>query len=185
MEIETDTYNDVWSPRDSVEMNASQAAARLATQVTWWIESCGGTPAQTIRQLQSQILSYIRLRATHHWSDLEGPKVRPVLPEEWDNLKELLWQEWLDDTYSPDRWDTDVLAPVFGALQFNWEPRGDWRHELFWSMRRWVLRSAAVVALRDPRPPPPKLTQEELEAQAQASGQDPYLVEQEERRRRR
>jgi hypothetical protein len=182
--METLDYSEnVWEPCDPVEMNAAQAAAALATQVNWWIEVRGGTPAQTIRQLQTQIQSYIRLRATHHWSDLEQPKVRPIFPEGWDNLKELLWQEWLDDTYSPDGWDTDVLDPVFGSLQFNWEPQGDWRHELFWSVRRWVLRSAAVVALRDPRPPSPKPTQEELDAQV--SGQDPYLVEQEERRRRR
>ena len=173
--------DDNWI-RDPIEITARNGAAYLASQINWWIRQKGVQPAYTERELTHHIGYYLRVRnigkipsstQCWYWYDRRAP-------EGWDGIKEWLWREWLDDTFTEEEWETAVLDPVFGTLTWDWEPRG-WRLDIFSHLHAWVQQSEAIVALRDPRPPPPPPPVEEAEQPTV----DPYLAEQEERKRKR
>lgn len=166
-------------------------ADALAHAIALFIVGRGGRMATTEARMSRTICNYIR--ACQWWgADAVAPVnvPPPYYPEGWTKQDESLWKGWLHDTFLPWEWESDVIVPVFGSDQRAWEQGcAGWRTGLFEIMlERWMRRDVATVENYDPCPRLTAAEKQRLEEEAAAKEQeatmDPYLAEQERRRRR-
>jgi hypothetical protein len=136
-------------------------------------------------RMTRRICNYIRACQDYGAYNVITPAYSTDYPEEWTAADEVLWRSWVHGMFLPWEWDEEVMAPVFGTDKRSWEPVG-WREGLFEvALRGWLTRSLDIVERYDPSP---RLTAAEKEraaeeAREQEGTQDPYLAEQERRRR--
>jgi hypothetical protein len=127
-------------------------------------------PEMPIGAQVQQILEYVDLRRMHTAMDLI-PKTPVHYPEDWSNRDEQIWIEWLNDRFSIDVWQKEVIYRALGSHMPFWD---DWiSDELQGLLPWWVQRSTAIVDEYDATP----LAEESLGGSNSYSRVDPYIAE--------
>jgi hypothetical protein len=116
------------------------------------------------RRLAHQILRYIELRQSKADYEISNPLMKRSAPSGWTSEKERDWNDWIHHVFSLEDWIREVMFPVFGDNQRQWESVClGWREDLFCFLPWWVKRSAVAVV--------------EESVEEDKSELDPYLLE--------
>lgn len=132
------------------------------------VQDLGAAPEMSIGAQVQQILEYVDLRRVHTAMDLV-PKAHVHYPEGWTDRDEQIWIEWLNDRFSVDVWQKNVIYRALGSHMPFWD---DWiSDELHGFLPWWIQRSTAIVDDYDMTP------LEEESSGSTYSKVDPYIAE--------
>jgi len=98
-----------------------------------------------------QILNYLVQR--HRKSRFQIPYSSRIssTPDDWSEYHEGVWMDWLDKTFTEERWQREVLDRVFGFDRHIWEASVEgWREDITILLPFWVRRSMAIVEKEEP-----------------------------------
>jgi hypothetical protein len=176
-------WGDLYEPYGYDTWSARVDAGLVAAAIQEWVAKVGGCSlCVSERQLAGQLLEYIAHRQTTRAIDLSGPQHNQRIPAGWSQEDEVVWTDWIAHRFTMEDWETHVIAPIFGTDVRSWEAGcEEWRWEVFAFLPTWIQRSAAHLALIDPRPyPDPDPT----DGDPRKAAIDPYLLEHGRRGRR-
>jgi hypothetical protein len=122
-------------------------------------------------RLRDQILEYLRLRHRHSDGRISVPHHSLNNPSDWTPHAEEVWTDWFQDTFTPERWTSEVLEPVFGTDERFWEAKigPGWRMELYHMLPWWIQRDWKTVDRFDPLPDEDEGSTDEMEAEEEYS----------------
>ena len=104
-------------------------------------------------EVASQMMNYIQLRHSMHPLHISNPRNRPSMPEDWSEYDEELWLDYLDQRFTIESWQCEVMYPVFGSELHLWEePCDGWRDELLDFLPWWISRSRKIIEELYPNP---------------------------------
>ena len=127
----------------------------------------GAVLSMSVDKLHQVIVQYILMRRK---TDMVTTK-HTVKPAGWTSHHERLWQDWLTYHCDVDTWTTEVLEPVFGTNEEQWEAKcPGWRFEIIAFLEDWFVRDRKMMEAFDPTP------EDEVE-ELLYGGLDPYMVE--------
>ena len=90
-----------------------------------------------------QILTYLTLRLQKGSNMILGLKMKSTssYPDGWDDEDERLWIEFLDEEFTDDVWETEIMGRVFGTDERIWEAvHLGWRVDIRRLLPYWVRR---------------------------------------------
>ena len=90
-----------------------------------------------------QILTYLTLRLQKGAHEILGLKTKTPssYPDGWNDEEERLWLEFLDEEFTDDVWETEIMARVFGTDERIWESvHAGWRIDIRRLLPYWVRR---------------------------------------------
>jgi hypothetical protein len=127
---------------------------RVAEKIAILVTERGGRLSLSVERLRNQIMEYITWRRRFAAYQISPPRHELRPPKDWTEHAERVWTDWVTDTFSVEDWVEQVIRPIFGTDERNWEAHMGtrWRTEILVFLPWWIQRTWEIVDTYDPTP---------------------------------
>jgi hypothetical protein len=158
--------------------------AAVVERAIQWIRDSKAEPELAEDRWVRQILHYLLARQKVDANYIHSTHT-VYKPAGWKQEDETAWCEWVRLTFDQEVWEQRVLTPVFGTDQRLWEVNNDaWRTDILTFLPMWIRRDMDIVARFTQPDNNDEMESDSLLYSGRKQETDPYILEQEEKRRR-